>query len=102
MFMPRGHCPRVDSQPITSSSPAFGLVPDIALVGAEVDAEHVIAIEVGEDLVRVRPFLTGGIGSGPVAGALEVVGLVADRTVTVDRKNLKVPAGVARCKQILP
>jgi hypothetical protein len=41
-------------------------VPQIDLVGAKVHAKHVIAVEVGEDLVCVRPFLAGGIGSSPV------------------------------------
>src|SRR5215472_14344060 len=70
-------------------------VPDIDLVSAEVDAEHMIAVEVGEDLMRVRSFLAVGVGTGPVADTLEVVGHIADRTIAVDRKDLKIAAGVA-------
>ena len=62
-------------------------VPDIDLVSAEIDAEHVITIEIGEDLVRVRAFLAGGIGPGPVADTLKVVGYIADRTVAVNGKT---------------
>jgi hypothetical protein len=43
--------------------------------------------------VRVRPLLAGGIGSGPVANALEVVGHGANRTVTQNPKYLEVAAG---------
>jgi hypothetical protein len=71
-------------------------VPHIDLVGPQINAEHVIASEVIEDLMRVRPFLAVGIGSGPVADALEIIGHGPDRTVTLDAKNLKVAAGVAR------
>ena len=70
-------------------------VPDVDLVGAEVDAEHVIAIEVRQDLMCVRPLLTVRVGSGPVADALEVVRQRADRSVVEDPKHLKVPAGIA-------
>src|SRR5204863_9243715 len=77
-------------------------VPHIQLVGSEIDAEHVIAIKISEDLVRVRPFLAVRIGSGSVADALEIVGHVADRTVGIDSKDLKIAAGVTGGEQILP
>src|SRR5215469_15731827 len=76
-------------------------VPDIDLVGAKIDTEHVIAVEVGKDLVRVRSFLAGRIRSGPVADALEIICLGSDRTVSRDAKNLKVAACVAGSEQIL-
>src|SRR5215470_16662431 len=65
-------------------------VPQIDLVGPEVDAKHMITVEVREDLMRVRPFLAVGIGTGPVADTLEVVGHIADRAVAVDPKDLKI------------
>ena len=77
-------------------------VPHIDLVGAEVDTEYVIAIEIGQDLVRVRPFLAVGVGAGPVADTLEIVGHCANRTAAVNLENLKISAGVAGRKQILP
>jgi hypothetical protein len=55
-----------------------------------------------DDLVRVRTFLSGGIGTGPVADALEIVGHCANRTVTENLKHLKIAAGVAGCKKIPP
>ena len=70
-------------------------VPQIDLVGPEVDAEHVIAVEVGDYLVRVRPLLAGRVGSGPVADTLEIFGHCANRTVRQDPKYLKVTAGIA-------
>src|SRR4029077_11847524 len=76
-------------------------VPDIDLVGTEINAEHMIAVEIGDDLVRVRPLLAGGIGSSPVADALEVVGHGANRTVTWNPKYLEVAAGIAGRKQKL-
>src|SRR5919109_5217928 len=61
-----------------------------------------VAIQVSEDLMRVRSFLAVRVGSGPVADALEVVGHIADRAVGVDPKYLKIAAGVAGREQILP
>ena len=70
-------------------------VPHVNLVGAEIDAKHVIAIQIGEDLVRMRPLLAVGVWAGSVADALEIVGHCANRAVTEDPKYLKVAAGVA-------
>ena len=41
-------------------------IQHVDLVGAEVDTKHVLPIEVGEDLVRVRAFLAGGLGPVPL------------------------------------
>ena len=42
-------------------------VPHVNLVGAEIDAKHVIAIQIGEDLVRMRPLLAVGVRPGAFA-----------------------------------
>ena len=77
-------------------------VQHVYLIGAEVDAEHMVAIQIGEDLVGVRTFLPGGIRSSPVADALELVGPGADKPVSEDPKNRKVPAGVVGREEVLP
>src|SRR5205807_9413806 len=77
-------------------------VPDVDLVGAEIDAEYVVAGKIVEDLMRVRALLASGIGSGPVANALKVVGHRSDGTVPVDPENLKIAAGVARREKTVP
>jgi hypothetical protein len=77
-------------------------VPHIDLVGAEVDSEHVMAGEIVQDLVRVRPLLAGRIGSRAIADALKIIGHRPDRTVAGDPKNLKIAAGIARREQVPP
>jgi len=66
-------------------------VQHVYLIGAEVDAEHMVAIQIGEDLVGVRTFLPGGIRSSPVAHALELVGHGADKPISEDPKTGKFP-----------
>ena len=61
-----------------------------------------VAIQIGEDLVGVRTFLPGGIRSSPVAHALELVGHGADKPISEDPKNRKVPAGVVGREEVLP
>src|SRR4029077_12998979 len=77
-------------------------LPDIYPVGTEINAEHMIAVEIGYDLVLVQPLLACVIVASPVADALEVVGHGANRTVTWDPKYLEVAAGIAGRKQKLP
>jgi hypothetical protein len=60
-------------------------VPRDDPVGTQVDAEYVVRVEVGEDLVGVSRFLTAGVGAGTVAVDVEVVGRQADRAVGLDR-----------------
>src|SRR5436305_130993 len=55
-----------------------------------------------QDLMRMRPFLSSGIGSRPVADALDIVGQIPDRAVARDLKDLKIAACVARRKEIPP
>jgi hypothetical protein len=61
-------------------------IPDVDLIGARVDAEDVIRVEVGEDLMRVRS-LAVRVGSGAVPLALEVEDLGADRPIGRDRMD---------------
>ena len=41
-------------------------IQDVDLVGAQVDAEYVLGVQVGQDLVRVRAFLPVGFGPVPL------------------------------------
>ena len=84
MFIPRGHSPRVDSQPMTSSSPR-----------GRVDREHrdavVTAVRVVEkSSARVDADLCGGVGAGEVVGQSRD-GVLPDerapRCIVVEHRN---------------
>src|SRR4029434_4928550 len=59
----------------------------VDLVGAEIDAEHMLRIEVGEDLVRVRAFLPRWIGTRAIAHALEQIASRSEATAGHDRND---------------
>ena len=76
-------------------------VQGVDLVGAQVDAEHMIPAEVSEDLVCMRTFLAVRAGPGAIADALELVGLGADRAIGVDPINREVAGAVIGRVEIL-
>jgi hypothetical protein len=68
------------------------------ILSAEIDAEHVARIGVGEDLVGVRSLLPVGIGPG--AAPPHVVGLGPDRAVGQDPVDGVVTAAVVRREEV--
>ena len=75
-------------------------VPRHDLVSAQVDAEHVPRVEIGEDLVGVGPFLTVWVGSGAVPRVLESVGHRADRAVGQDLVDREVALPVVGSQEV--
>src|SRR5262245_51571771 len=69
-------------------------VQGVDLVGAKVDAEHVSAANVRENLMRMRSFLTRRVGPGAIADALERVGHGSDRPIGEDPINGEVAGPV--------
>ena len=67
-------------------------IQDVDLVGAEVDAEQVLRLQVREDLVRVRTFLPRRIGPVPLPTPWKSAVFGADRSVRAEiRKTGKLP-----------
>ena len=75
-------------------------IQDVDLVGAQIDAEYVMCIEIGQDLVRVRALLSIRIGSATVADTLKIGRHRADRAVGLDPKRRKVAGRIIGRKEI--